>query len=91
MRYGYKGDVSISDLATVKSLIKQTSQEHIKFRPKAYEFRATNLGRIADELAMEDGVSAETHFRNLMQQEDTKNIFKPIKQATAVMEEVSWQ
>jgi len=72
MRYGYKGDVSISDLATVKSLIKQMSQEHIKFRPKAYEFRATYLGCIADELAMEDGVSAETHFRNLMQQEDKR-------------------
>ena len=31
---------------------------------------------------MEDhGISAETHIRNLMQQEDTRNKFKRIKQA----------
>jgi len=55
MRYGYEGDVSISDLATERSLsIRQTSQEYKMFRPKAYEFRAPYLGRIADELAMED-------------------------------------
>ena len=54
--------------------------EYKIFRPKAHEFRATYLGRIADELVLEDGVSAETHFRNLMQQEDTKNKFKHIKQ-----------
>ena len=65
----------------MKSLIKQTLQEYKTFRPKAHEFKATYLGRIADELAMEDGVSAETHFRNLMQQEETKNKFKDIKQA----------
>ena len=77
MRYGYKGDISISDLDIVKLLIKQTSQEYKTFRPKAHEFRATYLGRIADELAMEDGVSAETHFRNLRQQEDTKKQVEP--------------
>jgi len=73
VRYGYEGDILISDLAIVKSFIKQTLQEYKTFRPKAHEFRATYLGHIADELAMEDGVSAETHFRNLMQREETKN------------------
>ena len=57
LRYGYEGDISISDLPTVKLLIKNTSLEYKIFRPKAHEFRATYLGRIADELAMEDGVS----------------------------------
>ena len=65
----------------MKVLTKQTSQEYKTFRPKAHEFRATYLGHVADELAMEDGVSAETHFRNLMQQGDTKNKSKCIEQA----------
>jgi len=80
-RYKYKGNVAISDHAEVKAFLCLTSNEYAAFRPKASAFRSTYLGRIANELFYEDGISQGVHYRNLIQQEETKLEFRRIKQA----------
>ena len=58
----YQGTLTISDAKVIKDLVKESAKEYALFRQKAHEFRWTYLGRIADELSMEDSVSAESHF-----------------------------
>ena len=80
-KYNYKGNLSIDDAMQIKELMHKTAREYAEFRPKAHEFRQTHLGRIADELAERDGKKAESHFRNLIQREETKTKFRRIKTA----------
>jgi len=78
-KYNYKGNLLIDDVSQIKELMHKTAREYAEFRAKAYEFCQTHLGQIADELAERDRKKAEMHFRNLLQREETKTKFRPIK------------
>jgi hypothetical protein len=80
-KYKYKDNLVFSSMNEVQEARRIALNQYKELKPFAFDYRATYLGRIADELSKRDGKDIGQHFRHLMAQEELKQQYRRIKYA----------
>ena len=80
-KYKYQGPKNFETLKEALSSLNKSYKEYDDFRPKAYEFRDTYLGRIANEMAERGKHGAEMYYKQLLQQEKQKEQARRVRRS----------
>jgi len=73
-KYKFLGALTYETKEEVEMKIKEAATAYDVFQPKASKFREMYLGKLAEELAGEDGKEINHHFTQLVDRERIKNL-----------------
>ena len=78
-KYAYNGQTRFDSLEKIKEEICAAAAEYNAFRPKAHEYKLSHRSQLAHAIAADTGKDPEIIYKNLTNQDETKNHFKRIR------------